>query len=53
MRLRNSLLVTGCLALIAGLLMVLVPNQGVLFVGRFVQGMCVGLYSAISPLIIK
>ena len=49
---RNSLLFVGIVAIATGLLL-LIPNQGILFFARFVQGICVGLYSALSPLIIK
>ena len=49
---RQSLLVVNGIALVVGFL-IFIPNQLILFVARFIQGMCVGAYSAITPLIIK
>lgn len=49
---RNSLLFINFFAFIAGL-MVMVPNIGLLYAGRVIQGLCVGMYSAIIPLLIK
>lgn len=49
---RNSLLVVNGIALLFGLLL-MVPNQITFFIARIMQGVCVGLYSAIAPLIIK
>ena len=33
--------------------MLLIPNQVLIFFSRFLQGICIGLYSAITPLIIN
>lgn len=49
---RQSLLVVNGVALVVGFL-IFIPNQLILFAGRFIQGMCVGAYSAVVPLIIK
>ena len=49
---RKSLLAINVIALITGFLL-LIANDKILFIGRFSQGICVGLYSAITPLLIK
>ena len=49
---RNSLLAVNLFAFATGLLLLL-PQFTVLFVARLGQGMCVGLYSALIPLLIK
>ena len=49
---RNSLLITNVFSFIIGSAL-LIPNPYLLFVGRFLQGVCVGLYGVIGPLMIK
>lgn len=49
---RNSVLFVNSCALLFGLL-IMYPNLYLFFVSRFFQGACVGLYSAIVPLLIK
>lgn len=49
---RNSVLLVNAIALICGVL-VMIPNLYLFFVLRFFQGACIGLYSAIVPLLIK
>lgn len=52
LRFRNCLLFVDALAILFGLL-IYIQNPAMLFFCRFVQGICVGFYSAIAPLIIK
>ena len=49
---RKSLLVVNAIALIFGGLL-FVRTQFTLFIARFMQGLCVGFYSTLAPLIIK
>jgi MFS family permease len=49
---RNSIVLTAILSLVGGV-MVLIPNFFMLLIGRVIQGLCVGLYSAIVPLFIN
>lgn len=49
---RNSFIVTDII-LIVGTGFTLIPNFITLIVGRIIQGICVGLFSAIVPLFIN
>lgn len=49
---RNFVLVVNVAAFIFGIL-VLFPNLYLFIIARFFQGMCVGLYSAVIPVLIK
>ena len=49
---RNSLLVVNAIALVFGAL-IFIKNPWTFLLARTMQGVCVGFYSAIAPLVIK
>lgn len=52
LRLRNNLLLNNLVASVFGLL-IFIPNFFTFLVFRFGQGVCVGIFSGLAPLIIR